>query len=312
LKQNTGAWTISGKTGVTSIGIDASMKLLSDGRTYGETMAGKAGLASLIPSLSGFLKTYLAQLGKFSTLVYSSLPKIMFLIAFFGIILVACEIFRSDRSGRIKLVCMHGMFASPLALLLPVMAFDKIAVSTGYILPFYLVFIAYCAKGLGWIESAGLEWLGKQFQIPETSKRFVPLAVTSCIVISWFLLIPFYQVVSSDEFRFMSAQQGFLLRQTGIWLAANTDKSAIIMARWSNIGYYGGREWAGLADGSIEEVTGYARQHGITHIVIDSDSVPRRRPKLAGLLDPASPHAGLIPLYADQQFDTRVIVYQVK
>jgi hypothetical protein len=275
-------------------------------------MAGKAGLASLIPSFSGFLNTYLAQLGKFTTLVYSSLPRIMFLIAFIGIILVAFEFFRSDRSGRIRLICMHGIFASPLALLLPVMAFDKIAVSTGYILPFYLVLIGYCAKGLGWLETACLEWLGKMFPIPEGFRRSAPLAVVTCLVISWYLLLPLYREVASDEFRFMSGQQGFLLRQTGHWLAANTDTSAIIMSRWSNIGYYSQRQWAGLVDGSVEEVTGYARQHGISHIVIDSDSVPRRRPKLASLLDPASAHAGLTPLYADQQFNTLVIVYQVK
>jgi hypothetical protein len=258
------------------------------------------------------LKTYLAQLGKFSSLVYATLPNIMLLIALIGVSRVAFVFFRDDRQERIRLLCRHGMFASPLAMLLPVMAFDKIAVSSGYILPFYMVFIAYCALGLGWIETYILAQLGKKFQISEPGRRAIPVSVAACSVISWFLLMPFYREVSSDDFRFMSGQQGFLLRQTGHWLAANTDTSAKIMARWSNMGYYSHREWAGLVDGSIEEVTDYARRHGITHIVIDSDSVPRRRPKLSGLLDPASPHAGLIPRYADQQFNTRVIVYQVK
>ncbi len=84
------------------------------------------------------------------------------------------------------------------------------------------------------------------------------------------------------------------------------------MSRWSNIGYYGERGWIALADGAIEEVIAYAKRNGITHIVIDSDSVPRRRPQLLNLLDPSLPHAGLTPVYADERFYTRVVIYQVK
>jgi 4-amino-4-deoxy-L-arabinose transferase-like glycosyltransferase len=311
LKRYTGYWSISGKSGVTSIGIDASMKLLPGGKTYGETMAGSAGLSSLIPSFSGFMKTYLTQLGKFTTLVYSTLPHSMLIIALIGIVVIAFNMFRQERSGRMRAVCRNWIFLSPLAMILPVMAFDKIAVTTGYILPFFMVVFGCCAMGLVWLEVMITEWIGKLFLLPENLRRQIPLAVLASALFSAFMLIPFYQSISSDEFRFLSAQQDFLLRQTGHWVGSKTDKKAIIMARWSNIGYYGNRDWTGLVDGSVDEVTEYARRHGVTHIVIDSDAVPRRRPKLASLLDPASTHPGLIPVYVDQQFNTRVVVYQV-
>lgn len=308
LKRFTGSWSISGKSGLTSIGIDASMKLLPGGKTYGEMAVGTAGLADLIPGFSAFITTYLTQLGKFATVALSSLPAIMVMLAVIGAARLAYELFRTgDDTARLR--CW--MFLSPLGMLLPVMAFDKISTSAGYILPFFMVLLCLSAKAIVWLEEAIMEWLGKCCSLPVDVRRHLPLAVIASIVFSGHLFMPLYQWLSSDDFRFMSGQQEFLLRQTGHWFRANSDKSSRLMARWSNIGYYGDRSWIGLADGSISEVTEYARRNRINYIVIDSDAVPRRRPQLEALLNPTLPHSGLTPVYAEQQFETRVIIYRV-
>lgn len=311
LKRFTGNWTISGKSGVTTIGVDASMKIVSGGQTYGEMTAGTAGLADLVPSLSRFIATYTSQLGKFVTVAATSLSAIICIVAIVGIVVLVYELFSKNNGQKKRTLCIYWMFLSPLVMLLPVMAFDKISVATGYILPFFMVLFFFSGKGMGWLEMAIIEWFGKLRPLTASAKRRIPLAVITSLLLSWSMLLPLYQWLSSNDFNFMSRQQDFLLRTTGRWFVSNTDKTAKLMARWSNIGYYGDRGWIGLADGSIGEVTEFARRHGVTHIVIDSNAVPRRRPQLVTLLDPSLPHPGLTPVYADEQFETRVIIYQV-
>lgn len=311
LKRFTGIWSISGKSGVTSIGVDASMKIVSGGKTYGEMAAGKAGLADLVPSFSAFMTTYLTQLGKFTTVAAASLPLIMFILALVGVAALLYDLFRNERGSRMRALCRYWMFLSPLAMIVPVMAFDKISISTGYILPFFMILFCFSAKGMVWLEWLATEWLGKLCSISADVRRYIPLAVVATVILSWQIYMPLYRWLSSDEFRFMSGQQDFLLRTTGHWFSGNTAKAAKLMARWSNIGYYGERGWVGLADGSISEVTEYARRQGVSYIVIDSDAVPRRRPQLVSLLNPSASHPGLTPVYADQQYDTRVIIYRV-
>lgn len=312
LRRYTGDWSISGKSGITSIGIDASLKLLPDGRTYGASLAGKAGLTDLFPSVAAFIKTYVTQSGKFATVAYSTLPGIMFVIAAIGTALLVYEMFRQERAARVKSLCLLVMLLSPLILLAPVMAFDKISLATGYIIPFYIVFFCCSAKGIVWLELVLVGGIEKLYPVPTILKQGFSVAVIATAVLSWYSYMPVYQRLSSEEFSFMSGQQDFLLRQTGHWFCNNTDKSARLMARWSNIGYYGGRGWIALADGSIGEVTRYAKRNGVTHIVIDSDAVPRRRPQLKNLLDPSIPQPGLTPVYLQDQFDTRVVIYQVE
>lgn len=312
LKQSTGHWSLSGKSGVTSIGVDASLKLLPGGLTYGEAVAGTAGISNLFPGIAAFIKTYLTQLGKFALVAYSVVPVLVFLLAVAGMALLVSEVLRRERGARLKALCSLVLFLSPLIMLAPVMVFDKISVTPGYILPFFMVVLCCCAKGIAWLESLLGEKIKKPACIPAVLKKNISLAILASLLLSWYLFLPVYQRISSDEFQFMGAQQDFLLRQTGHWFLHNTDKSAKLMSRWSNIGYYGERGWIALADGSIGEVIAYAKRNGITHIVIDSDSVPRRRPQLLNLLDPSIPHAGLTPVYADERFYTRVVIYQVK
>lgn len=312
LRRYSGNWSISGKSGITSIGIDASLKLLPDGRTYGASVAGKAGLADLFPSVAGFAKTFVTQSGKFALVAYSTLPGILLVLAAAGSALLVYEMFRQERSNRMKSLCLLGMFFSPLILLAPVMVFDKISLATGYILPFFIVFFCCSAKGIVWLESVLVGAIDRRHPVPTVLKQRFSIAVIATALLSWYSYIPVYQRLSSEEFSFMSGQQDFLLRQTGHWLTNNTDKNAKIMARWSNIGYYGGRGWIALADGSIGEVTRYAKRNGVTHIVIDSDAVPRRRPQLKNLLEPSIPQPGLTPVYLQDQFDTRVVIYQVE
>ena len=311
LKHFTGNWSLSGKSGVTSIGVDASLKLLPGGLTYGESMAGTAGISNLVPSVAAFIKTYLTQLGKFALVAYSVLPVIVFVLAATGMALLVSELFRQERATRMKTLCNLVLFLSPLIMLAPVMAFDKISVTPGYILPFFIVVLCCSAKGIDWLESLLVKKIEKLAIIPAVLKKNISLAVIASLLLSWYLFLPVYQRISSDEFQFMTAQQDFLLRQTGHWFLLNTDKNAKLMSRWSNISYYGERGWIALADGSIGEVTTYAKRNGITHIVIDTDSVPRRRPQLINLLDPSIPQAGLTPVYADERFYTRVVIYQV-
>jgi 4-amino-4-deoxy-L-arabinose transferase-like glycosyltransferase len=311
LKRYTGHWTISGKSAVTSIGIDASLKLLPGGITYADSVSGTAGITSMFSSLSGLMRIYMAQLGKFTVLVYETLPGVMLVIFCLGIILLLCGPFGHGKTEGLRRVCLTWVFLSPLAMIAPVMAFDKIAVSTGYILPFFMIACGCCAKGLECLEGL-VQKIGSILDaVPTAVLQRIPLALAACLAISWVTLTPLLRSLASDEFRLISGQQEYLLRQTGHWIRSHTGSSSVIMSRYSNIGYYADRTWAGLVDGSVEEVTDYARQHGVTHIVIDSDTVPRRRPGLKRLLDPASDHPGLAAIHADQQFDTRVVIYRV-
>ena len=312
IKRVTGSWSISGKSGLTSMGVDASMKLLPSGLTYGESMAGKAGIANLFPSMLGFLKIYVTQLGKFAMVAYSSLPGIVFIVAAVGLALLVYELCRREPAARLKSVCQFAMFLSPLIMLVPVMAFDKIALATSYILPFFIVLLGCSAKGIVWMEGLLARQVERLISTPTVMKQGLSVAVIAAVILSWHSLAPLYKGLSSEDFKDFSGQQDFLLRQTGHWFLNYTDKTAKIMARWSNIGYYGERRWHGLADGSIDDLIVYARRSGVTHIVIDSDAVPRRRPQLKDLLEPSIPHPGLVPVYAEDRFGTRVVIYLVQ
>lgn len=77
------------------------------------------------------------------------------------------------------------------------------------------------------------------------------------------------------------------------------------------MGFYAERKWVYIPDGEITEVVKYAKDHNVSHIVIDSAAVPKRRPKLEPLLDPEIYHKGLMPVYVAESFSILVIIYQV-
>lgn len=309
LKRFTGKWIISGKSGVTSIGVDESLKMLPSGLTFIESLAGTEGIANLFPSFSIFIRVYIAQLGKFSMIAYSALPGIIFILAAIGITLIAYENMRLK--GAVKSVFLFLMFLSPLIMLAPVMAFDKLGLSTCYILPFFCVLICCSAKGAIWLEEMLVRQIEKWASIPSAMKKCMSVSVIATALFSLYSSVSLYKALSSEQFINECRQLDFLLRQTGHVLKNRTDKNAKIMARWSNIGFYGERNLTVLVDGSIDEVTRYAKRNGVTHIVIDSEAVGRVRPQLKDLLEPSIPQAGLLPVYQGDQFCTRVVIYQV-
>lgn len=76
------------------------------------------------------------------------------------------------------------------------------------------------------------------------------------------------------------------------------------------MGFYADRKWVYIPDGEISEVVKYAKEHNVRYIVIDSNAIPRRRPKLGPLLNP-SDFEGLRPVYVREKYWIRVIIYEV-
>lgn len=312
LRDITGGWTLSGKSAATIIGIDASMRLLPNGKTYAEATAAGTGLATLVPSLSALLTTITGQAARFGLATYALLPGFAMAIAAMGLFLIWAAVPRAGRGERQAAFIGRYLFFSPLLMLLPVFAFDKISLSAGYIFPFFPVFIACFAQGAVWLEEQVAVFVTHRLPLLRGIVRFLPLGAAAVACLMLLSFNQFYSEVSSEEYSFMTGQQDFLLRQTGHWLRANTPSDAGVMARWSNIGFYADRPWTGLADGTIAQVVEYAKRAHMKYIVIDSDAVPRRRPQLNALLFPDTPQPGLTPVYGREDWLTRVVVYRVE
>lgn len=308
----TGTWTFSGKVAVAAIGVDESLKLLPDGKTFGEVSTRTVSFSYLFPSFSAFIKLYAYNTGNFIRSARTVLPDYSTGVVGIGFLLLLFKWGASLYQRKWLEFLDYALFFSPLVTLAPIMAFNTIAASVGYIFPFFLIFIVCFAYAVRWIEvriGYGIRRLNPA--AGAVYKKYACLALVPVVYFAGISFFQYYQIVSSEEFRQMSQQQDFLLRQTGHWLKNSTGSKAVIMARWSNIGFYGDRAWVGLVNGSIEEVTGYAKRHAITHIVIDSGTVPHRRPQLENLLYPVIPQAGLTPVYAEEQNFTTVIIYRV-
>ena len=138
-----------------------------------------------------------------------------------------------------------------------------------------------------------------------------PDSIILTVVLCFSFARPYVQSLASEEYRYFCAGQEFFLKDTGFWLKQNTLPDAQVMVRWGVIGHYADRRWSGLVDGDVQEVVDYAKKHDINYLVIDSNAVPRRRPKLAPLLDPAAVFPGLTPVYSRLEYGILVIIYRV-
>lgn len=307
LHKQTGIWTISGKAAspIYETGIDASARLLPSGKTLGESMKGKVGLANAFPSLQEFARTYVKNMFTFTKVFIDNFPAPYLIFSIIGFLISLVFIFSEDEQlWRVRLFQIAIMLGGIVAVL-PVFVFN-ISSAVSYILPLFPMAIIFLSRGLSWVEDTLFGVIGNEYL-----KQWALVSAAVIIFFSYSSFLPFWKNMSSEGFRYFAASQNFFLKDTGEWLKYNTLKGTVVMTRWvGNIGFYADRRCAGLADGEISEVVKYAKEHGIGYIVIDSNAVPRRRPKLAPLLDPSN-YDGLRPVYAREEFQTRVIIYEV-
>src|SRR5262249_59405682 len=71
----------------------------------------------------------------------------------------------------------------------------------------------------------------------------------------------------------------------GAWLAAHAPADAVIMDRKSYVPFFAGRTHVQLPDEDLDTLLRYARESGVTHIVVEEYVVGALRPQLAPLLD---------------------------
>lgn len=313
LHRQIGVWTISGKSGITIIGVDASARLLQDGRTVGESLgAKKIGIMDLFSNLTDLANNYVGNLAKFSKIVPEHFPILVLLVALLGLGLSLRSALKKDDGSRLLHAAQLTVFLSGVAAVVPVFAFSNLSIAVSYILPIFpLVMICFCAGAIS-IEQMLLKLLGRAgLAAGDRLRNWTPVTAAVVVILCYLSFVPFWSQLASEDFREFAASQEFFLKDTGLWLKNNTPENSVVMSRWSNMAFYADRKWSYLADGKVREVIDYAKKHGVGYIVIDTSAVPRRRPELAPLLNPSTSHDGLRPVYAQGEHGIGVIIYQV-
>jgi succinate dehydrogenase hydrophobic anchor subunit len=313
LHRQVGAWTISGKSAITIIGVDASARLLPDGRTVGDSLgAKKIGIMNLFANLTDLTNNYVRNLSKFSKIVPEYFPILVLLVALLGLGLSLRSVLTKDDGSRLLRTAQTLVFMSGVAAIIPVFAFSNLSIAASYILPIFPLIMICFSMGAISIEQWALKICGvASLPAGDRLKRWTPATATVIAILCYLSFAPFWSQLESEGFRDFAASQEFFLKDTGLWLKNNTPENSFVMSRWSNISFYADRKWSYLADGKVNEVVDYAKKHEVNYIVIDTNAVPRRRPELAPLLNPFAPHNGLRPVYAQEQYGIGVIIYLV-
>lgn len=310
LHDQTGKWTISGKAGTTIIGVDASAKLLPGGKTLGEVSRGKVGIGDLFPSPDAFFKTYFGNMTKFARIIPNHFPTVSLFLASAGLFVTIISIVNTEKSLRMLKALQTGILFAGLAVILPVFAFSNLAIAPSYIFPLFPIITLWFARGLVGIEDGFFNTIIKVTGVGrlERLKQWSLAATVAVLFFSYSSLTPTWENLT-DKDRYID--QIFLLKGTGKWLNKNTQEDAVIMSRWSNIGFYADRKWVGLPDGEIGEVIQYAKRQNVRYIIIDSLSIPSRRPKLAPLLLGNPIGYGVRSVYFAQKYEIIVVIYEV-
>lgn len=309
LHKQTETWTISGKAATTIIGVDASARLLPDGKTVGESMRGKMGISNAFPSIQGFLDAYWQNIKRFEKVLLEQLPVIYLLFALLGLFILLISIFKAQNDSKkiFQLLISLGGFVA----VLPVFVFSNLAAAPSYILPVFPILIVLFSVGLIYMDDVLMKAI-TSFGKPFNLKKWPFISAVVVVVFSYTSFLLVWDNLNSRRHRHFQMGQVFLLKDTGEWLKYNTPKDAVIMSRWSNIGFYADRKWLQLPDGEIPEVIKYAKAHDVRYIIIDSDSVPERLPKLFPLLvTTLSDDRLLKEAYSKEKFRIRVIIYEV-
>jgi len=303
LHNQTGIWTISGKSSAAVIGTDASARLLPGGKTLGEASRGKVGLGDLFPSPEAFLKTYWGNIARFAAIIPDHFPVKYLILAFFGLLFAIKSIFDAEKSLRKTIVLQIFILLACLAAILPVFAFSGIGMAPSYFLPLFYLIILWFARGVAGVEDLFFNFIKKLTGSGffERIKKWSLLSFSVVFFFSYSSILPVWNEMNSEDFRVYAASDEFFLKDTGKWLKDNTSKDSAIMSRWSNMGFYADRKWVYIPDGEISEVVNYAKEHNVSHIIIDSNAIPRRRPKLGPLLNP-SDFEGLSPVYVREEY----------
>lgn len=312
IHNQTGMWTVSGKAATAVLGVDASAKLLPDGRTVGQASSGKVGIKDLFPSPEAFFKTYWGNMVKFARIIPNHFPTFSLFLASAGLFVTIISLLYTEKNLRILKVLQTGVLFAGLAVILPVFAFSNLAIAPSYIFPLFPITTLWFARGLVGIEDGFLNTIIKLtgFGRLERLKQWSLAATAAVLFFGFSSISPVWGELSSEDFKVYAASQEFFLKDTGRWLKNNSPKDVAIMSRWSNMGFYADRKWVYIPDGEISEVVKYAKEHNVRYIVIDSNAIPRRRPKLGPLLNP-SDFEGLRPVYAREAYWIRVIIYEV-
>lgn len=311
LHNQTGNWYISGKAAAALITVDGMAKLLPTGETVGSSSRGQIGIFDYYSNAADFFAAYWGNFIQFAKLLPERFSLIYLIIIFVGITTSLIGIVVKKDAVKVKALQLCILFGCFVAVL-PVFIFN-ISKAPSYILPIFPVLIIWLSKGLLVIEGGAIKVLnliisGKV----ERLRQWMLVSTAIVILFSYSSFLPFFKNMSSNDFRYYAASQKFFLKDTGEWLKYNTQKDAFVMTRWvGNIGFYADRACAGLVDGEISEVVKYAKKHNVSYIVIDSASVPRRRPKLEPLLNPSMGHFGLMPVYVAENYSILVIIYKV-
>ena len=311
IRVRNGQWMLSGKARTVILGVDGGAKLQADGRTLVESVGKETGIANLVPSLSDLASNFFRGLSNFARLIPENLPVVLLWCALLGAMLTVGMTMRAKSGERRMMFWKLALLLTGCVAVLPAFAFPGLSVVVSYILPVFPLLLFFICAAFRWCELI----IARVMQgIPSAASfltGYAPLSIICAGVLCFSLAIPYVQSVSSAEYRFYCASQEFFIKDTGLWLKHTTPPDAVVMTRWGLIGHYAERPWAGLVDGEIQEVIDYARKHSVRYIVIDSNSVPRRRPKLEPLLDPNAGVPGLRPVYARMEYGILIIIYEM-
>lgn len=304
-----GLWTISGKAGITSIGVDESAKLLPDGKTLGESLKGKVTSSNLLQDPRKLFSEYVVNLGKFLNLIPERFPLYSLVFVFLGAFALFKSMWPFHDWLRVTIVSLS---LGSMAVVLPVFAFSKIAIAPSYILPLFPLMLIFLSAGIVYSEDRLFCLMGRMGL--SKIKKMGNWSLGSIVLISVFSftsIMPLWRELDSRNFKYYAASQKYFLKDTGTWIKNNTNKDSVIMTRWSVIVFYAEREYVYIADGDVPSLIKYAKRKNVNYLIIDSASVPRRRPGLVALLNPYASHFGLKAVYAQKKYGTKIIIYKV-
>lgn len=311
IRVRNGQWMLSGKAKTIILGVDGGAKLQADGRTLAESVGKETGIANMVSSLADLANNFVRGLSSFARLIPENLPMVLLWFALLGAVLTVGMMLRARSGERRMLFWKLALLLAGCVAVLPAFVFPGLSVVVSYILPVFPLLLFFTCAGLRWCELIIARLLQASPSVASFLTGYAPLSFICAGVVCFSLAKPYVASVSSQEYRYFCASQEFFIKDTGLWLKHNTPSDANVMTRWGVIGHYAERPWTGLVDGEIPEVISYARKHSVRYIVIDSNSVPRRRPKLEPLLDPNVVIPGLRPVYARMEYGTLIIIYQV-
>jgi len=315
VRNETGAWMVSEKTGVTFLtGIPLAYGDVAgfDKATWGLDRTGEEVLffsqQSYTMSMTGWIR---ANPREFARLIYQNSQRFvnllfsrsMFPIYFVPLLILAWfqSAWPRRRTER------EGLLAISVG---PAVAFVLFVVVERYIaaiLPLLLIWTGY-----------GLELLGRWFVGTADNLIGAPLAEHSgkwrraLWALPVALVLLYSAAIAPGVWARTSAGSYRAAHKTaGLWLREVASPDTVVMARYPAIAFHAGTRWVATPNAGYEQVLRYARKKGVAYWAIDERETHKLRPQFAPLIEgPPPPEMELVWRY--NEGGEALVIYRLR